>query len=486
MSIFLLNGGIMTVFYRKCLLWVLFLSALTTTPLTPKTGQKSTTDWAGITTTYIQKKIRPRSIAELQHIVRGAAAAGHTIAVRGAGYSQGGQTAYTNGIVIDMRNLNAIIDIDKKAQTITVQAGATWEKILECIDPLDLSVSCMQSYYNFSVGGSLSVNVHGRDNAHSQIINTVESINMVLADGSLVTANRHENYDLFRAAIGGYGYAGVIAQVTLKLTRNCKLARIAQLIPLNEYKQFFFEHIHNNPDIVMHNGNLYTHDFKNVLSVAWKNTDLPLTTHERMQQSQSIYPLELIGLQIMRRVSKTLEWRAQLEPKFMKKTEVAWRNNVMAYDTKSLEPLINFPTSHILQEYFIPCDLFDKFVTHLSSIIKSYGVNLLNCSIRYVKKNTESLLSYASHDSFSFVLYINVLNTQSGKEYAHQWTQELIDAALMCKGSFYLPYMLSARHDQLFNAYPHFADFISVKKKYDPQGTFSNELFRKYVEKTIQ
>lgn len=381
-----------------------------------------------------------------------------------------------------MQSLKAITHFDKKAKKITVQAGITWKKILEYIDPYNLSIGSMQSYYNFSVGGSLSVNVHGRDNAHGQLISTVESIKMIMSDGSLITASRQENYDLFRAAIGGYGYLGIIVEATLHLTKNCKLAREVRLLSINEYKKFFNDHIYNNPEVIVHNGNLYPNDFKQVLSIAWKKTDLPLTTNERIQQTQPIYLLELIGLQIARRIDKAKEWRAQLEPKMLAKEEIAMRNNIIAYDTKSLQPLITFPTSHILQEYFIPCDKFDMFVQHLNSILSKHQVNVQNCSIRFVKKNTESLLSYAQHDSFSFVLYINILNTQSGKDATQEWTQQLIEQALLCGGSFYLPYLLSARPDQLLKAYPNFNKFLEVKKKYDSQGLFSNELFKKYVE----
>ena len=470
---------------HKKLVFFAILSSLSSQSFSfSKSWQDSVTDWAGITTTPILKKICPNTVSELQRIVALSAKTGHKISIWGAGYSQGGQTAYKGGITIDMQNLNAITHFDKKNKKITVQTGATWKQILDFIDPYNLSISCMQSYYNFSVGGSLSVNAHGRNNAQGQIISTVDSIKIVIADGSLVTANRVENYDLFRAAIGGYGYVGVIVEATLNLTENFKLVRECKLIPVKDYKKFFFENIHNNPDIIIHNGNLYPNDFKQVLSIAWKQTDMPLTNNDRIQRNLSFYPVELATLQIARRISKTREWRAALEPKMFAKTEVAMRNNVIGHDTKSLQPLITFPTSHILQEYFIPCEQFDKFVPHLNRIINKYNVNVQNCSIRYVKKNTESYLSYAKEDSFSFVLYINILNTESGKDYTQEWTQKLIDQALICGGSFYLPYLLSARKDQLLSAYPLFNEFLETKKKYDPKHIFSNELFRKYVEKS--
>ncbi len=439
-------------------------------------------DWASITSTPVQKIVKPTCINEIQDVVREATLKKQKVSIWGAGYSQGGQTAYKDGIVVDMRKFNSILKLDVFNKKITVRAGATWKQIIEHIDPYNLSIQSMQSYYNFSVGGSLSVNVHGRQGTSSQLISTVESIKIILADGSLITASRQENYDIFRAAIGGYGYMGIIVEATLNLTENVKIYREVRLIDVKDYKKFFEENIQNRPDIVLHNGNLYPNQFNEVLSIAWKKTDEPLTTRDRFRDPEKLYFAELVGLQILRRVSKAREWRAGLEPKVLNNTQVAMRNFVMAEDTKSLEPLIAFPTSHILQEYFIPCDQFDNFVDELRKIINYYNVNVLNCSIRYVKKNSESLLSYAQQDSFSFVLYINILNMQYGKDATQQWTQELIDQAIKCGGSFYLPYLLSARKDQLLSAYPNFQEFLNTKKKYDPNGIFSNELFRKYFE----
>ena len=53
------------------------------------------------------------------------------------------------------------------------------------VDAHDLSVKIMQSYANFTVGGSLSVNVHGRYTGLGPLILSVRSIRLVLANGDL-------------------------------------------------------------------------------------------------------------------------------------------------------------------------------------------------------------------------------------------------------------------------------------------------------------
>ena len=99
----------------------------------------------------------------------------------------GGQIA-TEALFIDMREMNHIVLFNRDKKLITVQAGATWQDVQKAIDPANLSVKIMQSYHNFTVGGSLSVNAHGRYVGAGPIVYSVRSFQIVLADGRIVTA----------------------------------------------------------------------------------------------------------------------------------------------------------------------------------------------------------------------------------------------------------------------------------------------------------
>jgi FAD/FMN-containing dehydrogenase len=84
------------------------------------------------------------------------------ISVGGARHSMGGQIATAGALYIDMRAFDKIVAFSPREKTITVQAGARWRQIQAHIDPANLSVSIMQTYANFTVGGSLSVTSGGR------------------------------------------------------------------------------------------------------------------------------------------------------------------------------------------------------------------------------------------------------------------------------------------------------------------------------------
>jgi FAD/FMN-containing dehydrogenase len=133
-----------------------------------------------------------------------------------------------------------------------------------------------------------------------------------------------------------------------------------------------------------------------------------------------------------------------------------------------------------LQEYFIPTDQFLIFAHALRDIAKQEKINLLNVTIRYVPKDTLSLLPYTKEDSFAFVLYVTQGLSEKEQMKAKQWTRQLINAALACRGTYYLPYQLYATKEQLQKAYPEIALLLEAKKLHDPHGLFSNTFFRTY------
>src|SRR5262249_9201415 len=140
---------------------------------------------------------------------------------------------------LDMRALDHVIELEPERKRITVQAGITWRQVQGTIDLHGLAVKIMQSYANFSGGGSPRVNAHRRYVGQGPLIGSVEAIRVVLADGQLVTASRTENPDLFYGCIGGYGGLGVIVEATLELADNARIARTIRKLPVTEYRDFF-------------------------------------------------------------------------------------------------------------------------------------------------------------------------------------------------------------------------------------------------------
>src|SRR5204862_1358682 len=95
----------------------------------------------------------------------------------------------------------------------------------------------------FTLGGSLSSNVHGRGLAMKPLISDVESFTLVNADGKSIRCSRDENSELFRLATGGYGLFGLIDSVRLRLVPRQKLRRVVEIIRADDLPKRFEERI---------------------------------------------------------------------------------------------------------------------------------------------------------------------------------------------------------------------------------------------------
>ncbi len=240
---------------------------------------KRVNDVTAINPIQVGKVIQPQTTEEIVEAIKTTEG---PISIGGGRFSMGGQIGYENSLHIDMRKFNKVLHLDTINKQVTVQAGIVWRDLQRVIDPHDLSIKIMQTYANFTVGGSVSVNCHGRYIGHGPIVSSVLELKVITASGDVIIANRNENRDVFAAAVGGYGGIGVIAEVTLQLADNVKVERQTMLIQADGYNDFFNTTIRNDKDVIFQNGDLYPPDFDVINSVAWKKTDKELTDEVRV------------------------------------------------------------------------------------------------------------------------------------------------------------------------------------------------------------
>lgn len=414
----------------------------------------------------------------------------------GQKHSMGGQAFSRGGLVLDMRTFNKM-SLNETKEVLTVESGATWEQIQKFLDPQGLSIQAMQSINIFTVGGTLSVNAHGIAHNPGQVAPTIESLRVMLADGTVRRASRTENPELFKAVLGGYGLFGVILDVNIKLTKN--EAYEWKTVPMNykDFPSYFKNNIQNNEDIGLMYGRIS-------LSPTAYMTDTVVHEYHKVPATIAPAPLETVGQDWMNRLiinfSKTggigrwVRWNIEKyagsrlhkcisRNQAMVDTEgcVVSRNQEM-YDAMGY--LKNrLPDTDILQEYFIPHENMPAFIDGLREIVQTNDANLLNITIRIVTKDTDTMIPYAPEDRFAFVLYFNQKFSDKESEKLKQTTLDLIDLSTKLGGRYYLPYQLYYSQEQLRAAYPEIDRFFALKKQYDPSELFSNHFYEKYRTK---
>jgi FAD/FMN-containing dehydrogenase len=134
----------------------------------------------------------------------------------------------------------------------------------------------------------------------------------------------------------------------------------------------------------------------------------------------------------------------------------------------------------ILHEYFLPPDRLATFLADCRTIIPRSGAELLNVTLRYVAADPQSILAFAPQDRVAAVMSFSQEASLQADERMKPVTQALIDAALRHGGSFYLPYRLHARADQVERAYPALDEFVRSKRRLDPKALFRNTMWDIY------
>jgi len=435
-----------------------------------------------VTRLYPVRVTRIVAPASVQDVVQALRRWPGAVAVGGGRYSMGGQIGAEGGLHIDMRAMNTLVWLDAKTRTVRVQAGMRWRDLQDHLDPHDLAVRTMQSYSNFTVGGSVSVNVHGRYVGHGPMAASVRALQIVLANGEIREASRKQHPDLFRAALGGYGGLGVITEVELDLDTNTAMERSVANVALEDYPGFFAAKVRANARAVMHNADLLPPLFDHATAVTWATTDKPVTVPERLVPRGQRYDL---GKSVIWAVTE-LPGGHQLQrkvvrPALLRGQPVVWRNHEASLDAASLEPASRSQSTYVLQEYFVPVAHFAAFTRGMAHILRRHAAQVLNVSVRHAPPDPDAVMAWARDEVFSWVLYYKQGTSVEAQAKVGRWTRELIDLALQHGGTYYLPYQRHATSAQFAAAYPQADRFRATKAVWDPQGRMTNMLWQQYL-----
>jgi len=422
--------------------------------------------------------IAPTTVEEIVTAVRDRAG---PISIGGGRYSMGGQTATPGALQIDMRQFNRVLAFDSIGKTITVQAGARWRDIQRRVAPANLSVKIMQTYSNFTVGGSMSVNVHGRYIGLGPLVLSVRSFKIVLADGSVVEASPTVRPDIFFGAIGGYGGLGVIVEATLDLDDNVRVKRHNVRMPVTKYGSYFKDQVRDSAAVIFHNGDIYPPKYERVNAVTWSRTNDSVTVPDRLIPSDKSYRLDRAVYAIMSGWPGGKGFREHVvDPLLFRSSPVEWRNYEASYDVAELEPASRAKSSYVLEEYFIPVERFDDFVPKMRAVFNKHDVNVVNVSIRHAKHDPGTVLAWAPREAFAFVVYYKQGTSAPERRKVGIWTREMTDSILSVGGTYYLPYQPWATESQFLRAYPRAPEYFALKRRLDPTNKFRNTLWDKY------
>ncbi|WP_405408227.1 D-arabinono-1,4-lactone oxidase [Streptomyces decoyicus] len=209
-------------------------------------------NWAGNVTARPARSVAPASTEELAAAVRAAAEDGLTVKAVGSGHSFT-PAAATDGLLVRPDRLTGIRRVDREAGTVTVAAGTPLKRLNETLAAHGLSLANMGDIMEQTVSGAAATGTHGTGRDSASIATQITALELVTADGSVLTCSAEENPDVFTAARLGLGALGVVSELTFAVEPEFLLTareepmafdevtdRFDELVAENEHFEFYW------------------------------------------------------------------------------------------------------------------------------------------------------------------------------------------------------------------------------------------------------
>jgi FAD/FMN-containing dehydrogenase len=155
----------------------------------------------------------PGDVADAIAYARGS---GLPLAVRAGGHSVAGLSLVDDGLVIDVRGMDAI-EVDPGRRIARVGAGATWAQFDRATQPHDLATTGGRVSTTGVAGLTLGGGSGWLERKHGLACDNLLAVELVTADGEHVRASPDEHPDLFWALRGGGGNFGVVTAFEFRL-----------------------------------------------------------------------------------------------------------------------------------------------------------------------------------------------------------------------------------------------------------------------------
>lgn len=432
------------------------------------------------------------------------------LSLAGMRHSQGGHTMTPKGRMLLTAAMNRAITVDIEKQQVTVDAGVTWSELHRVLAPEGLCPAVHQSSPHFTIGGSISVNCHGRDPRMGPVSTTVRSLQVLCGTGDVFTTTPTEKPDLFRGVIGGYGSCGLILQATLDVVPNVSLRQEGQRIGLAGLANDLCELAQDRGPLKdahlcygwlccvtgQRAGMAYAF-YDSALEVRYVPDNATTGVKAPLQEDAWGESEMLRAGWSAARTDVDMRVRAWQELGTEVGSDTVWRGKKTKSRVNWMRASVDFAGQRegsrcdVLLEYFLPADhgptLTDR-IRHLGEIFRDGKANILSTTLRLVRADTTAPhLAYCASVPMVCIAIDVEIDTIAGDNGGHQpdataraWIGKATDYVLQQGGTYYLPYFGFADKPIFQKAYPGWPQQAKAIQDYNTQKKFWNNFLQRY------
>jgi len=405
----------------------------------------------------------------------------------------GGQQFGTDTLLVDIRNLNQILHLDNDRGILEAEAGVEWPALIDGYlglqghEPKQWGIAQKQTGADrLTLSGTIAANAHGRGLRMKPFVSNVESFVLVDGTGTARLCSRTENPELFKVVHGGYGLFGIVVSVKLRLVPRTKLERVVEIRTTEDLMPAFDKRIADgfqygdfqfsiDPD---------SEDFlhKGVFSCYRPVAPETPILEQKQLSDENWRQLLLLAHTDPKRAFQTyadyyLSTNGQVYWSDLHQLSIYPDNYHREIDAKLHTP---YPATEIITEIDVPRSTLKAFFDEVRTDFRTNKIDLIYGTVRLIERDDESFLPWAKQPYACVIFNLHTVHSPDGLRRSADAFRRLIDMAARRGGTYYLTYHRYARREQVESCYPQFAEFLRLKKKYDPKERFQSDWYRYY------
>lgn len=383
------------------------------------------------------------------------------LSIRGGGHNAGGLGVCDDGLVIDLSMIR-YTRVDLHNKSITVGGGNTWGEVDHAAHAFGMAtpsgIISTTGVGGLTLGGGMGYLTR----KYGLSIDNLLSVDMVLADGSFVTANASENKDLFWAIRGGGGNFGVVTAFTFQLHEVDEVVGGPMLYELSEAEEvlkWYRKFIKYAPDdlygffafLTVPPGDPFPEHLhlKKMCGIVWNYTGPKEQAEEVFKPVREfkepaldlVGPLPFPALQSM------------FDPLYPKGLQWYWRAD-----------FVNEIPDEAIEKH-------KEFAEKLPSMLSTMHLYPINGQAARIN-DTDTPWNY--RDATWSMVIVGVDPDPANAEKITKWTKDYYDALHpYSAGGAYVNFMMDEGEDRVKATYgKNYDRLVQIKNKYDPKNLF--------------
>ncbi len=448
-------------------------------------------NFSGVSTHTYQ----PTTTEELRKLIEDAKKEGKKIHIFGKKHSYN-DIFFTTDLAVSLEKFPKKIVINNDKQTVTCGPSVTIRELCNFLDNHGYTLPFGGAYGEQTVVGALCTGTHGFYRHGGVLSELVIGIKILDSNGKLHTIDKEPELEAFRLSLG---VLGIITEVILTVKEKSLLCtytvqtmqpkqfeqQLPKLFKDNEYLRFFLnpltdEILYFTINTFPKTTSVQTDTVHFFADQTEPNKRLIQTSRKLLHRKLLMQAISFLLMKIKRFRNFNIRITTEFSSFLFINEGITTRMPKIA---RFINSVINDNRDHCM-EFAIPLTELSQFLIIFEKTKEAFGFSRKNMHVRLSARttgaNTKALLAPNYGRDIIFMDVFVKKNEPNAEAFLQTLEQEILSE---CNTRFHWGKMFYSTHETINKLYPaeNISHFKEIKKKYDPDGLFSNQYSKRVL-----